>query len=64
MSLKVAIQMDPIESVDIDGDSTFVMALEAQKRGNRLWHYEPRDLSMVSGQIIARGGRIDRPARC
>jgi len=54
MSLKVAIQMDPIETVDINGDSTFVMALEAIKRGHSLWHYEPRDLSMLSGRIIAR----------
>ena len=59
MSLKVAIQMDPIESVDIDADSTFVMALEAQKRGNKLWHYQPRDLSMVSGKIIARARPLD-----
>ena len=59
MSLKVAIQMDPIESVDIDADSTFVMALEAQNRGNSLWHYQPRDLSMVSGKIIARARPLD-----
>lgn len=44
MGLVVAIQMDPIESIDIDGDSTFVLALEAQKRGHRLYHYLPQDL--------------------
>ncbi|MFM2042686.1 MAG: hypothetical protein RLY86_1262, partial [Pseudomonadota bacterium] len=45
MSLKIAIQMDPIESINIDTDSSFMMALEAQARGHRLWHYHPRDLA-------------------
>lgn len=53
MSLSVAIQMDPIESVDINGDSTFVLALEAQERGHSLYHYGPADLSFVDGRIIA-----------
>lgn len=53
MSLTVALQMDPIEDVDIDGDSTFVLALEAQARGHSLLHYGPQDLSFSSGQIIA-----------
>ncbi|MEH6525715.1 MAG: glutathione synthase [Sneathiella sp.] len=53
MSLIVALQMDPIEDVDIDGDSTFVLALEAQARGHSLLHYGPQDLSFSSGQIIA-----------
>ncbi|MFN9541592.1 MAG: glutathione synthase, partial [Alphaproteobacteria bacterium] len=38
MSLTVAIQMDPIERIDIGGDSTFALALEAQKRGHTLWY--------------------------
>ncbi|GLQ05276.1 glutathione synthase [Sneathiella chinensis] len=53
MSLAVAIQMDPIESVDINGDSTFVLALEAQARGHALFHYGPEDLSYLDGRIIA-----------
>lgn len=53
MSLSVAIQMDPIENVDINGDSTFVLALEAQERGHSLYHYGPADLSFVDGRIIA-----------
>ncbi|MCG8493106.1 MAG: glutathione synthase [Sneathiellales bacterium] len=53
MSLTVAIQMDPIEAVDINGDSTFVMALEAQARGYSLYHYGPSDLSYSDGKIIA-----------
>ena len=47
MSLAVAIQMDPIEGVDIDADSTFALALEAQKRGHGLFHY------MVVGDDVA-----------
>ncbi|CCQ75649.1 glutathione synthase [Magnetospira sp. QH-2] len=54
MTLTVAIQMDPIESVDIDADSTFVLALEAQKRGYELFHYLPKDLAYVDGQVQAR----------
>jgi len=53
MSLTVAIQMDPIEAVDINGDSTFVMALEAQARGYSLYHYGPADLSYSDGKVIA-----------
>lgn len=53
MSLKVAIQMDPIAAVDIDGDSTFVLALEAQNRGHALWHYPPSALSLDRGRVLA-----------
>ncbi|WP_343717665.1 glutathione synthase [Inquilinus sp.] len=54
MSLAVAIQMDPIETIDIGGDSTFAMALEAQARGHRLWHYLPRALSLRDGRLTAK----------
>ncbi|MCS6921850.1 MAG: glutathione synthase, partial [Elioraea sp.] len=47
--LAVAIQMDPIETIDIDADSTFVLGLEAQARGHALWHYLPRHLSLSGG---------------
>jgi glutathione synthase len=53
MSLAVAIQMDPIEAIDIDGDSTFALALEAQARGHGLFHYLPQDLSLRDGRVIA-----------
>ncbi len=53
MSLSVAIQMDPIDAIDIDGDSTFALALEATKRGHSLYHYLPRDLSLKQNQVIA-----------
>lgn len=54
MTLQVAIQMDPIESVNINADSTFVLALEAQKRGHALYHYLPRHLSFREGRVTAR----------
>jgi glutathione synthase len=54
MSLAVAFQMDPIESINIDTDSSFVMALEAQRRGHRLFHYHPRDMSLRNSVLSAR----------
>jgi len=54
MPLKVAIQMDPIEHIDIDADSTFALALEAQSRGHNLCYYLPSNLSMKDGHVTAR----------
>ena len=54
MKLRVAIQMDPIESIDIDGDSTFALALEAQRRGYPLHHYQPQNLVFSEGRLSAR----------
>src|SRR3546814_20406676 len=54
MSLAVAIQMDPIEAIDIQGDSSFVLALEAQRRGHALFHYLPKALSLKDGRVYAR----------
>jgi len=53
MTLAVAIQMDPMEGIDIAGDSTFSLALEAQKRGYTLFHYLPSALSFHNGKVIA-----------
>src|SRR5215469_16607683 len=53
MSLTVAIQMDPIDKIDIGGDSTFALALEAQARGHRLLYYGPRDLTFRDGRVTA-----------
>jgi glutathione synthase len=53
MSLAVAIQMDPIETINIDADSTFVLALEAQRRGHALFHYLPQHLSFKNGRVSA-----------
>ncbi len=53
MTRTVAIQMDPIEKIDINGDSTFALALEAQQRGHALFYYGPRDLSWRNGKVTA-----------
>jgi glutathione synthase len=58
MSLAVAIQMDPIETINVDADSTFVLALEAQARGHRLYHYLPRHLSLLDGRVVAKGRKL------
>jgi glutathione synthase len=54
MSLAVAIQMDHISGINIDTDSTFVLALEGQKRGHGLYHYLPQDLAFRHGRLVAR----------
>ena len=59
MSLKVAIQMDPIEHVDIDADSTFALALEAQSRGHSLRYYLPQALSFHDGALTARARTLE-----
>jgi len=53
MSLAIAIQMDPIETVDIAADSTFALALEAQARGHGLYHYLPQHMSFRNGRVYA-----------
>jgi glutathione synthase len=59
MSLNVAIQMDPVETIDIDGDSSFVLGLAAQKRGHKLYHYHPRHLSWRDGKVTARARPVE-----
>ncbi|MCA0301557.1 MAG: glutathione synthase [Proteobacteria bacterium] len=54
MKLTVAIQMDHVSTIDIDGDSTFVLGLEAQKRGYAVWHYTPADLVFRDRKVMAR----------
>ena len=56
MSLRIAVQMDPLETINIAGDSTFAIMLAAQARGHRLWEYAAGDLSY-------RDGRLSAPAR-
>ena len=56
-SLKVAVQMDPIESINIDADSTFALMLEAQSRGHTLWHYEVRHMALKEGVSRPEGGK-------
>ncbi len=55
MPLKVAFQMDPIGAVNIDADSTFRLAEEAQARGHELFFYTPDHLAFQHGTVTARG---------
>jgi glutathione synthase len=59
-ALKIAVQMDPMEPIDIDGDSTFALMLEAQSRGHTLWHYEVRHLALREGKPTPSGRMHDR----
>jgi glutathione synthase len=58
--LNVAVQMDPLDSINIDGDSSFALMLEAQQRGHALWHYEVRHLSLQEGRASPAGGIAER----
>jgi glutathione synthase len=58
MSLKVAFQMEPIERVDIKGNSSFALLLEAQQRGHDLFYYVPENLTLDRGKLQARGSSI------
>jgi glutathione synthase len=53
MSLNVAVQMDPIQRINIKGDSTFALLLEAQKRGHKLSYYTPDRLAQVGTRVFA-----------
>jgi len=53
MSLKIAVQMDPIERINIKGDSTFALLLEAQKRGYPISYYTPDKLALLDGRLFA-----------
>ena len=64
MALKVAFQMDPIERIDIRGNSTFALLLEAQWRGHDVFYYTPNNLSLRDGRLIALGHSLtveDKP---
>ena len=59
MSLKVALQMDPVENINIDADSSFVIGLEALARGHELYYYKPQDLSLDGDVVVANSYRLD-----
>jgi glutathione synthase len=64
MPLRIACQMDPIERIDIRGDSTFAILLEAQRRGHEIFYYTPQNLALNSGSLLARGSSLalqDKP---
>ncbi len=58
-SLTVAFQMDPIGAIDINGDSSFRLAEEAQARGHKLFYYTPDQLSYQEGRVLARGQDLE-----
>ncbi|MDB5678933.1 MAG: glutathione synthase, partial [Sphingomonas bacterium] len=54
MPLTVAVQMDPLESINIAGDSSFALMLSAQARGHRLFHYTADALNYADGRVWAK----------
>lgn len=58
MSLTVAVQMDPIERINIAGDTTFALMLEAARRGHKLFYYTPDRLSLLEGTVVAEASAI------
>jgi glutathione synthase len=58
MKLNVAVQMDPVGAIDITGDSTFALMLEAQRRGHSLFHYHVKSLGLRGGVLSARGEEV------
>ncbi len=54
MPLKIAVQMDHVSSINIAGDTTFAMSLEAQRRGHKLFHYTPDRLAQEGSRVFAR----------
>ena len=59
MTLKVAVQMDPIARINIKGDSTFALMLEAQKRGHDLYYYTPDKLSLRGEDLVAQMHKLN-----
>jgi glutathione synthase len=59
MALKIAVQMDPMASLDIAGDSTFALMLEAQARGHALWHYEVGAMWLEGAALLARAHPVE-----
>ncbi len=55
MSLRVAVQMDPLDRINIAGDSTFAIMLKAQELGHVLYHYSPEALSFAEGRVWTMG---------
>jgi glutathione synthase len=58
MQLKTGVQMDPIDRINIQGDSTFAILLEAQARGHSIFYYTPDRLFMRDGRVFAEGQEL------
>lgn len=59
MPLRVACQMDPIERIDIRGDSTFAILLEAERRRHSIFYYTPPNLALEGDKLMARGNTLN-----
>ena len=59
MNLRVAVQMDPLENINISGDSTFALMLSAQQRGHKLYHYLAADLTYLDGRLYAGANEVN-----
>jgi glutathione synthase len=59
MVLHVAVQMDPLDKINIAGDSTFALLLEAGARGHKLFYYTPDKLSLRDGRVLARAAPVE-----
>ncbi len=57
--LRIAVQMDALESINVAGDSSFALMLKAQERGHRLYHYLPEALDWVQGRVVARARSVE-----
>lgn len=58
-SLKIAFLMDPLEDLDLKGDTTFALALEAQSRGHKIFFFKPSDLILKSNEAFANICKIE-----
>jgi glutathione synthase len=58
-TLKIGCQMDPIDRIDIRGDSTFAILLEARRRGHEIFYYTPQNLTLYGNRLLARGAALD-----
>ena len=57
-TLNVAVQMDPLDGIDINADSTFALMLEAASRGHTLYQYQPKDLTFDNGKVTAFASQV------
>src|ERR1044071_2147963 len=58
MTLRIAVQMDPIDRINIRGDSTFALLLEAQRRDHDISYYTPDKLALLDGKLFGQGAPL------
>ena len=59
MALRIAVQMDPIDTIVVDRDTSLAFMVEAQKRGHETFWYHPSDLWWETGKVFAHAHRVD-----